>query len=668
MKKTITLLATFFILMIQVLPVQASAPYTTWAWGPGGWMVETQSAYDPYAEIALDVNAPEDFAITDDGTIYIADTGNHRIVKVVDFKIVATYGEEYLQGPTGIAVDDDGVMYIADAKMNTVVILDRNGELIRSFGKPDEPLFGKSREFLPRKIAIDIRKNIYVVSEGSVNGIVQMNVDGNFIGYFGANMASMSLKMILQRIFLTKEQLEQFIKNEAASPSNLTVDDQSLVYTITAGTDRFKTIRKFNIAGKNIYPDTYGSKSVRDIAVSDDGIVLTVDATGRIFEYDSSGMILFHFGATDTGEQRLGTLRNPVAIDRFENMVYILDKDKNSLVLYRSTAFADEVHEGVRLYTEGLYDQAKPYFEKVLDYNGSFIISYFAIANGYYQERDFAKSLEYFRYGENRAGVSQSFWELRNVYIQENLTNFILLLFGLWIFSIVFRKFNKKYRWTRPVEALRDKVLKIKRVDDFVFLFRFIKHPIDSFYYIKKKLRGSLLFAGILYLAVVLTRILSLYVTSFIFSPYNDLSQIRLENEITLVVGLIVLFNVSNYLIATISDGEGRVRDVFIGTAYSLFPYILFMLPIALISNGLTYNEVFIYEFSQQMVWLWTGIMIFLMVKEVHNYTISETVRNLLLTIFTMLLIVLVGYILYILLNQLYDFVSAIIQEVSLRG
>ena len=46
----------------------------------------------------------------------------------------------------------------------------------------------------------------------------------------------------------------------------------------------------------------------------------------------------------------------------------------------------------------------------------------------------------------------------------------------------------------------------------------------------------------------------------------------------------------------------------------------------------------------------------------------GETVRNVLLTLFTMGLFLLTGYILYVLFNQLYDFILAVVQEVGLRG
>jgi hypothetical protein len=219
-----------------------------------------------------------------------------------------------------------------------------------------------------------------------------------------------------------------------------------------------------------------------------------------------------------------------------------------------------------------------------------------------------------------------------------------------------------------PVREWLERLKQIKLVDDFLFMFRFIRQPADSFYYIKKDLRGSLTFAFVIYGWVVAVRVLSLYVTSFIFNPYTSTTYIRIENEIVYTILALVMWNAANYLVSTISDGEGRIRDVFIGSAYSLFPYVLFVLPIAIISNVLTMNEVFLHDFSLNLVYLWVGIMLVIMVKEIHNYSFSETVRNVLITLFTMGVFVLTGYILYVLFNQLYEFILAIMQELRLRG
>ncbi|MCA9995218.1 MAG: YIP1 family protein [Anaerolineales bacterium] len=669
MKRFSLLIFIIGILLVTAVPTRADSPYTTWAIGPRGYLVMTQDAYTPHDEIDLDISGAEDMFITEDGTIYVADTGNGRIVRLnEDYEVETIFGEEELQGPTGLFVDDEGTIYVADARQEMIYIFDAAGNVVNSFGRPSEPLFGKNRQFLPRKIAVDARENLYIISEGSVNGIVQMNTNGNFIGYFGANAATMSLKMILQRMFLTDEQLAQFIKNEAASPSNLTIDSQSLLFTITAGTNDWESIRRYTISGKNVFPDIWGSTTFRDIDVSENGLVLAVDADGFLVEYDLNGTMLFVFGAKDNGEQRLGTLKNPTAVERFGEFIYVLDKDKNALVVYETTSFAREVHEGVRLYIDGFYREAMPYFEDILNFNGSLIMAYQGIADAYFKAGDYPSALANYKYAEDRNGYSQAFWELRNLVLQRYLSQALIGFFGLSLVFQVGKRVERRYRWLDPVRSWLARFKQVRLVDDFLFMFRFIKQPADSFYYIKKDLRGSLSFALLLYAWVIAVRILSLYVTGFVFNPYTFPADIRVENEIVISVLLLLLWNAANYLISTISDGEGRVRDVVIGTAYSLFPYALIALPVALVSNVLTLNEVFLHGFTLNLMWAWVAIMLFIMVKEIHNYSFSETVRNVLLTLFTMGLFVLTGYILYVLFNQLFEFVLAILQEVRLRG
>jgi hypothetical protein len=326
------------------------------------------------------------------------------------------------------------------------------------------------------------------------------------------------------------------------------------------------------------------------------------------------------------------------------------------------------VHDGVRLYMEGFYTQAKPYFEDVLTHDGLVIMAYQAIANADYKDGKYSTALQAYRYAEDRSGYSEAFWELRNAVLQQNLGGALGVLLGSWIFLGVFTRLERRYNWLEPVRRLARRAAKFRLVDDFIFLFRFIRQPVDSFYYIKNNLRGSLVFAFLLYAWVLVTRVLSLYLTGFIFSPFSTSWQIQVETEVLYTVVPLLLWNVANYMVATISDGEGRLRHVIIGSAYSLFPYALFGLPITLISNLLTLNEVFLYAFSTQLMGFWVGLMLFIMVKEIHNYTFSETLRNILATLFTMAMFLLTGYILYVLFNQLLEFIQAVIQEVSLRG
>ncbi|MCB9460593.1 MAG: YIP1 family protein [Anaerolineaceae bacterium] len=672
MKKVRVFLLLLVGLLLVALPVQAQSPspYQTYTLGPGQFYWYTQAAYTPLGEFPLPLDGPEDMFYAPDGYLYVADTGNSRIVKLdANFGIIDEFGADVLNEPTGLFVDEDGVIYVADGGSDTIVILDAEGQIINQFGRPSEPLFGLNREFLPRKIAVDARKNLYIVSEGSVNGLVMMNTNGNFIGYFGANAAEMSVKMILQRLLLSDEQLEQFIRNEAASPSNLAIDDQSLVYTITAGTERDKSIRKFNIAGKNLFDEwILGSPTFRDIHVSDTGLMLAVDSFGYIAEYDLDGTLLFWFGAQDRGDQRVGLLSNPTAIERIGDNIYVLDKNKNAIITYQVTDFARRLHEGVRLYTEGYYTEARPYFEDVLNFNGLVLMAYQGLADADYKDQNYTGALANYRTAGDRNGYSETFWELRNAVLQRYLGAALGVMLGLWLFFKIFNRLEKRFKWLDPVRRLGNRLKKIKLVDDFLFMFRFIKQPVDSFYYIKQNMRGSLRFAFIIFAWVLIVRVLSLYLTGFVFSPYSVSWMIFAENEIIYTILPLALWIVANYLIASISDGEGPLRHVIIGTAYSLWPYVLFALPITLISNVLTLNEAFLYSFSSQLMLFWTLIMLVIMVKEIHNYSLNETLRNIFTTLFTMAIFLLTAYILYVLFNQLYEFVLAISQEASLRG
>lgn len=667
MKRSLSLLLLLLALSVALAPVRAGSPYTTWTLGPGGYLWPMQDAYTPLREIVLPLSNPEDMFLAPDGFLYVADTGNGRIVRLdAAFQIAAEYGQGILDAPTGLFVDESGTIFIADAGKNAIVILDSSGTLRSEFGRPTEPLFGANRDFLPRKIAVDARENLYIVSEGSVDGLVMLNTNGSFIGYFGANSAQMSLKMILQRLFLTDEQLSQFIRNEAASPSNVTIDRQSLVYTITAGTERSTAIRKFTVSGKNLFDGMFGSNTFRDIDVSDDGLLVAVDSTGGIYEYDLNGTLLFVFGSQDRGDQRLGLLSSPTAIERIGEDLVVLDG--STLVTYRVTDLARRLHDGVRLYMEGFYTEARPYFEDVLTYNGLVIMAYQAIADAAYKEADYPAALEFYRYAEDRGGYSETFWELRNAVLQRSLGHALGLMFGAWLFLSVFSRLERRYKWLDPLRRAARALQKVRLVDDLAFLFRFIRQPADSFYYIKQNLRGSLLFALLIYAWVLAARILSIYLTGFVFSPFSTSWQIHIEMEVTYVVLPLLLWNVANYLVSTISDGEGRLRHVFIGSAYSLFPYALFALPIALLSNVLTLNEAFIHGFSTQIMWFWMGIMLVIMVREIHNYSVSETVRNIFATLFTMAMFLLTAYILYVLFTQLFEFIQAIVQEVSLHA
>ena len=132
---------------------------------------------------------------------------------------------------------------------------------------------------------------------------------------------------------------------------------------------------------------------------------------------------------------------------------------------------------------------------------------------------------------------------------------------------------------------------------------------------------------------------------------------------------LLAVFAVTlcSYLVCSINDGEGTLKGIFTYICYSLTPCVLLIPVCFLLSHVLTRNEEFLITLIRVLMISWSAVLLVIGIREVNNYTGRETVRIILLTLFTVLILALILFILYILWAQVIEFVSAVIGEVSYR-
>ena len=127
---------------------------------------------------------------------------------------------------------------------------------------------------------------------------------------------------------------------------------------------------------------------------------------------------------------------------------------------------------------------------------------------------------------------------------------------------------------------------------------------------------------------------------------------------------LTILFVICNYLVTSINDGEGSLGEIYKGVMYSLMPVIVAYLVVTYLSYYLTFNEVFLLQFTVIAGMGWSALLVFLSIQEIHNYTIRNTIKSILLTFVFMLIIGVLFAFIQIMGDQLVQFIIALVKEV----
>ncbi|MEK5353995.1 MULTISPECIES: YIP1 family protein [Paenibacillus] len=670
MQRTLKLV-TVALIMVFLSTSQAyaasDAPYFTYTSDSEGYTIRTQDAYTPVTQIGeingQRLDTPEHVFVDEQDYVYITDSALNKVF-VLDGKL-RFYKEltsDKFSAVQSTFVTKDSI-YVVDAGAGQIYIFDKSSFAFKKeISKPDSPIFTEGYDFSPTHIAVDLRGNIYVRSAGSVNGLIMLNRDGEFITFFGGNPLKVPFLDQLRSSLLTKTQKDKLEKVLPDVPSNLAIDRKGFIYTVTSSVES-NPIKKFNVSGTNYYPDgIIGTYSMESVWVGGHNTVYSVSSDGWIFEYDANGNLLFMFGGKDFNSSRLGLLNRPVSIaSNSTDEVIVVDQGMKLLQIYRSSEFSSAVHQAMDAYQNGEYAKSQKLWEYTLKYNSTFDKARIGLGEAYLRDGEAGEAYEEFKDAQYKAGISEAFWEIRQSWLQNHLDVIFALLLSLLIIGYAHKFTNRKYQyWTKIKDRLKV-IYKVKVISDLMFIFTFLRHPLDGFYQIKYQNRVSRKSATLIYMLIFAVFILHHDHTSGLFVE----KQGYFLHQLWIIFGLAVLWMVSNYLICSISDGEGRFRDVYNATAYALSPILVVLPPLVLFSNGLTLEQSVFYHLPIQAMMLWIAFLMFFMIKDIHSYEVGETVNVVFKSTFTMLIIGLLLFVLYSLGSQLLDFGYDVITEAS---
>jgi tetratricopeptide (TPR) repeat protein len=639
----------------------------TYTFDQKGFWTRTQDAYLPDKTITkLGLMAPDDLFIDKENMLYIADSGNRRIVKysINTDQVEGILEYEELMNPRGVFVTGNGDIYVTDPSAKAVFRFDRSFAFQEKFIRPETPSFADT-PFEPLRIAVDNGRNMYIIGEGVYNGIIQLASTGDFLGYFAVNKAKLTLAQAIQNAIFTRAQLQNLVARVPTTFSNVFIDDDNIVYSTTMGTNT-DGLKKHNTAGGNMFKDQdWVSDSMTDLYVDEQGIIYTSEHGGYINIYSPSGELIFNFGSYvfDLDVSGLYSTLPTIAVDQ-DGTVWTADGDKGYLQSFKPTDYARMVYGAMGLYEQGRYEEALLQWSEVLKLNQMSVLAHNGVGKAYLHAERYVEAMKHFKVSGDREFYSEAFWEVRNTWLQKKLSILAAIIVILWLCSFWIKHFDKKRLFRQWKRRVYEKLQLVPVLKDALYASRIPKHPIDLYYPIKKSRQGSVMGASILYLILFITFMAFQTSKGFIYQ-YQAVEDMDINAIVIGFFALIGLFILCNYLVASIKDGDGSLSQVYMIPAYGSIPVIVAMISTTLLSYVLTYNESFLLDIILYVGVFWTAITIFLGFMTVHDYSAKETVVSLIITLIFMIIAAILTIIIIIMWDQLWQFILSIGKEAA---
>ena len=713
--KRIVLLVLAVLLMATPVAASSQEPvYQSYTYNYWGEVLPAPEAYTPDRVLRAEdagltaFKEPQDMFVADNGLVYVADTGNNRIVAMdaagtqaqVITEVILNEEVQTLNKPTGLFVDGEGVLYIADTGNNRVVKVDPEGRILAEYRRPASDIAFSGIDFLPQKVVVDVRGFVYVLCQGLYQGAVTYENDGTFLGYFGSNDVEVTLELLFNAMWKRVMTQEQIAKMEKAVPqefSNLDIDSRGFIYTSTATTStNTNQLKKINPAGSSILPankliqssysEMFGDLHSRyfmgemttprfvDVCYDERGYINGLDfARGRVFQYSKDNEFICVFGGI--GQQE-GTLRNATAVDTHGEDIVVLDSSKNQVVFYQPTDYIKQVYQAIAAYDEGDFDTAAVAWQQVLKENGNYALAYTGMGQILYNQGEYEEAKTYFRIAEDREGYAKAQKAIRRQAVEAVLPATLIGLIALALLWLVLRLIRKG----RPAVE-REYILSLGgRSINLTATKRAVRlssgrlghtffHPGDGFTVYREQFnrkRTMLPICIAVMLLFFISRLADRQMTAFCFN-YNRPDQLNIGFVLFQTIGLLVLWVLCNWAVSTLSDGKGNMLQVWFFSSVALLPYIISVFLNVILSHYLLPSESMFLTIVGAVGLLWSLVLLFGGMMVYHDYSFGGVILNILLTIGLILVVIFVAVLAISLFQQVFNFFDAVIREVLYR-
>lgn len=191
-------------------------------------------------------------------------------------------------------------------------------------------------------------------------------------------------------------------------------------------------------------------------------------------------------------------------------------------------------------------------------------------------------------------------------------------------------------------------------------------HPADGFYDMRYEKRGhtSIIFVNLILFWISYS--FQKQYSGFVINENNPLDY----NTFADLIGILVMFLlwcVGNWSVTTLTNGEGKFRDIAMAASISLTPMILVFIPATLLSNLLILDEAAFYQVIMWISIVWFMLLMFVGLMTIHNYSFGKAVATLFLTFLAICIILFLALMVGALIQQVWVFIKSIYTELLYR-
>lgn len=191
-----------------------------------------------------------------------------------------------------------------------------------------------------------------------------------------------------------------------------------------------------------------------------------------------------------------------------------------------------------------------------------------------------------------------------------------------------------------------------------------IFHPFKGFWDLKHEGIGTVGVASLFVAVLALTQVIATQFSGFIVN-YTDTLKTNILYVLIRTVAIFMVWVLANWSITTLMDGEGKIRDIYITTAYALIPYIVSRWIAVLLSNFIVAEEATFYYLISAIGLLWSGLLLLTGLMTAHQFSFMKTIATVILAVIAMIIILFLLLMLLTLLQQMINFALLIYQEAT---